>query len=115
MPCSKPRTRLKGFSADRLQPGAAWGDALRDADNAPLGAISALETLDTSSAMARDFAAEQIAPNADKWDEEHYFPYEEVVKPMGELGFFGTVIPEQYGGNEMGWLARFFNHPIWPF
>ena len=24
---------------------------------------------------------------------------------MGELGFFGTVIPEQYGGNEMGWLA----------
>ena len=42
---------------DRLQPGAAWADALRDADNAPLGAIAALETLDTSSAMARDFAA----------------------------------------------------------
>jgi glutaryl-CoA dehydrogenase (non-decarboxylating) len=55
--------------------------------------------------MARDFAQEQIAPNADKWDEEHYFPYEEVVKPMAELGFFGTVIPEEYGGNEMGWLA----------
>ena len=55
--------------------------------------------------MARDFADEQIAPNADKWDEEHYFPYEEVVKPMGELGFFGTVIPEEYGGNEMGWMA----------
>ncbi|MGD9124397.1 MAG: acyl-CoA dehydrogenase family protein [Desulfarculaceae bacterium] len=55
--------------------------------------------------MARDFAQEQIAPNADKWDEEHYFPYEEVVKPMADLGFFGTVIPEQYGGNEMGWLA----------
>jgi glutaryl-CoA dehydrogenase (non-decarboxylating) len=32
-------------------------------------------------------------------------PYEEVIKPMGELGFFGTVIPEEYGGNEMGWLA----------
>lgn len=38
-------------------------------------------------------------------DEEHYFPYEEVVKPMGELGFFGTVIPEEFGGNNMGWLA----------
>jgi glutaryl-CoA dehydrogenase (non-decarboxylating) len=24
---------------------------------------------------------------------------------MGELGFFGTVIPEEYGGNDMGWLA----------
>jgi len=24
---------------------------------------------------------------------------------MGELGFFGTVIPEKYGGEDMGWLA----------
>ena len=53
----------------------------------------------------RDFAKEKIAPFADKWDEEHYFPYEEAIKPMGELGFFGTVIPEEYGGNGMGWLA----------
>ncbi|MBN2538437.1 MAG: acyl-CoA dehydrogenase family protein [Deltaproteobacteria bacterium] len=53
----------------------------------------------------RDFAAEKIAPFADEWDENHYFPYEEVIKPMGQLGFFGTVIPEEYGGNEMGWLA----------
>jgi glutaryl-CoA dehydrogenase (non-decarboxylating) len=55
--------------------------------------------------MARDFAAEKIAPFADEWDEKHYYPYEEVIKPMAELGFFGTVIPEKYGGNEMGWLA----------
>ena len=55
--------------------------------------------------MARDFAAEKIAPNADEWDENHHLPYEEALKPMGELGFFGTVIPEEYGGNEMGWLA----------
>ncbi|MBN1850928.1 MAG: acyl-CoA dehydrogenase family protein [Deltaproteobacteria bacterium] len=55
--------------------------------------------------MARDFAAEKIAPFADEWDEKHYLPYEEAMKPMGELGFFGTVIPEEYGGNEMGWLA----------
>ena len=55
--------------------------------------------------MARDFATEKIAPFADEWDEKHYFPYEEVMKPMAELGFFGTVIPEKYGGNEMGWLA----------
>ncbi len=63
------------------------------------------EELEMLRSMARDFAAEKIAPFADKWDEEHYFPYEEVVKPMGELGFFGTVIPEEYGGNNMGWLA----------
>ena len=55
--------------------------------------------------MAQDFAAEKIAPFADEWDEKHYFPYEEAHKPMAELGFFGTVIPEEYGGNDMGWLA----------
>jgi len=63
------------------------------------------EELEMLRGMVRDFAAEKIAPYADKWDEEHYFPYEEVVKPMGALGFFGTVIPEEYGGNNMGWLA----------
>jgi glutaryl-CoA dehydrogenase (non-decarboxylating) len=55
--------------------------------------------------MARDFINEKVMPFADEWDEKHYFPYEEVLKPMGELGFFGTVIPEEYGGNNMGWLA----------
>ena len=55
--------------------------------------------------MVRDFATEKIAPFANDWDEKHYFPYEEAVKPMGELGLFGTVIPEEYGGSGMGWLA----------
>ena len=55
--------------------------------------------------MVRAFAAGKIAPYADEWDAKHYFPYEEAVKPMGELGLFGTVIPEEYGGNGMGWLA----------
>ncbi len=63
------------------------------------------EELEMLRDMVRDFANEQIAPFADEWDEKHYFPYEEVLKPMGELGLFGTVIPEQYGGSEMGWLA----------
>jgi glutaryl-CoA dehydrogenase (non-decarboxylating) len=63
------------------------------------------EELEMLRGMARDFAAEKIAPFADEWDEKHYFPYKEAVKPMGELGFFGTVIPEEYGGNNMGWLA----------
>ncbi|MBU2511078.1 acyl-CoA dehydrogenase family protein [bacterium] len=53
----------------------------------------------------RDFSRKKIAPFADQWDADHYFPYEEVIKPMGEMGFFGTVIPEEYGGENMGWLA----------
>ena len=53
----------------------------------------------------REFAVKKIAPNADQWDRDHYFPYKEAIRPMGELGFFGTVIPEAYEGEEMGWLA----------
>jgi glutaryl-CoA dehydrogenase (non-decarboxylating) len=63
------------------------------------------EELEMLRGMARDFSAEKIAPFADEWDEKHYFPYKEAVKPMAELGFFGTVIPEEFGGNDMGWLA----------
>lgn len=66
-------------------------------------------TLTEELAMLRDtvrsFAAEKIAPYAEEWEKNHHFPYQEVIRPMGELGFFGTVIPEEYGGNEMGWLA----------
>ena len=53
----------------------------------------------------REFAAKKIAPYADEWDQKHYFPYKEAIKPMGKLGFFGTVIPEEYDGEDMGWLA----------
>jgi len=63
------------------------------------------EELQMLKDMVRDFVDEKIAPFADEWEETHHFPYEEAIKPMGELGFFGTVIPEEYGGNNMGWLA----------
>ena len=53
----------------------------------------------------REFANKKIAPHADEWDETHHFPYKEALLPMGELGFFGTVIPEKYDGDDMGWLA----------
>ena len=53
----------------------------------------------------REFANKKLAPYVDEWDAKHYFPYEEALRPMGELGFFGTVIPEKYDGEDMGWLA----------
>ena len=53
----------------------------------------------------REFANKKIAPNVDEWGKEHYFSYEEVMKPMGELGFWGTVNPEEYKGEDMGWMA----------
>ena len=53
----------------------------------------------------RKFAKKQIEPYADQWDEEHHLPIDEVMRPLGELGYFGTVIPEAYGGEDMGFLA----------
>ncbi len=53
----------------------------------------------------RNFAKKQIEPFADEWDEKHYLPIKEVMRPLGELGFFGTVIPEEYGGEDMGFMA----------
>ncbi|HET8614113.1 MAG TPA: acyl-CoA dehydrogenase family protein [Actinomycetales bacterium] len=48
-------------------------------------------------AVVRDFASEQVAPHVAEWDREHRFPVE-LVAQMGELGLFGLVVPEEYGG-----------------
>ena len=63
------------------------------------------EEIEILRKMVQDFMAKEVAPFVDEWDENHYFPYEEAIKPMGKLGLFGTVIPEEYGGSDMGWLA----------
>ena len=48
-------------------------------------------------ALARDFARDEIVPHADKWDREANFPVA-VAHRMGELGFLGMLIPEEYDG-----------------
>jgi butyryl-CoA dehydrogenase len=45
----------------------------------------------------RDFAETQIAPGAAERDEAARFPTELIPK-MGELGLFGIMIPQDYGG-----------------
>ena len=46
---------------------------------------------------ARAFARERLAPNAAEWDSEARFPAE-AVREMGELGFMGMLVPEDWGG-----------------
>jgi glutaryl-CoA dehydrogenase (non-decarboxylating) len=55
--------------------------------------------------LARDFSEKEIAPSAAKDDKEHTFRKDLVAK-MGSLGFFGCLIPEEYGGNGLGFLAH---------
>ncbi len=47
--------------------------------------------------VVRDFATAEIAPHAEAWDRDHTFPTD-VILAMGELGLFGLVFPEEYGG-----------------
>jgi len=54
--------------------------------------------------LAREFAEKEIAPTAAKDDKEKNFRGD-LVKKMGELGFYGAVIPESYGGSGLGFLA----------
>lgn len=54
--------------------------------------------------VARDFAQNEIKPVATKLDREERFPTD-LVKKMGELGFMGIFIPDQYGGSGMDTLS----------
>ncbi len=47
--------------------------------------------------LATQFAAEELAPFAAKWDEEHHFP-KDVIQKAGELGFCSLYSPESEGG-----------------
>ncbi len=53
---------------------------------------------------ARDFAQKEIAPIAAALDESGEFP-RATMKKMGELGFMGIEVPEEYGGAGMDALA----------
>jgi butyryl-CoA dehydrogenase len=49
---------------------------------------------------AREFAEKEIKPIAARLDEEAEFPAE-IVKKLGELGFMGVMVPEEYDGAGM--------------
>ena len=49
---------------------------------------------------ARKFAQEEIAPIAAQFDETGDFPSDTIMK-MGQMGFMGIEVPEQYGGDGM--------------
>lgn len=54
--------------------------------------------------VVREFAESEIAPFSEEWDRAHELPID-VVRKMGDLGLFGLVFPEEYGGAEGDFLA----------
>jgi alkylation response protein AidB-like acyl-CoA dehydrogenase len=55
-------------------------------------------------AALRSFAQERLAPQAARWDKEHYFPKAE-LKELAQLGAFGVAVPEQYGGAGLDYVS----------
>jgi len=47
--------------------------------------------------IAREFAQREIAPFIAQWDEDAHFE-PSIVKKMGELGFLGMLLPDEYEG-----------------
>ncbi|MFL5564570.1 MAG: acyl-CoA dehydrogenase family protein [Gemmatimonadaceae bacterium] len=47
--------------------------------------------------LARDFAQAEIVPHSAEWDQKAYFE-PSLVKKLGELGFLGMMLPEEYDG-----------------
>lgn len=52
----------------------------------------------------RAFAQDRLKPFAEQWDKEHRFPREAIAE-MAELGLFGMLVPEQWGGSDTGYVA----------
>jgi len=54
--------------------------------------------------MAKAFAKSKLLPNSAQWDKESRFPTD-AIREMGELGFLGMLLPEEWGGSHTGHVA----------
>jgi alkylation response protein AidB-like acyl-CoA dehydrogenase len=61
-----------------------------------------LDNLQMIESAAKDFAETAIRPYVMEWDEAQHFPRDLFYK-MGELGFLGVLVPEEYGGAGLGY------------
>lgn len=54
--------------------------------------------------MARQFAQSELVPRAAEWDKSGWID-DAVVSQMGELGLLGMVVPEEWGGSYVDYVA----------
>lgn len=60
------------------------------------------ENLKIIRQSARDFAETHIRPHVMEWDESQEFP-KALMHKLGEQGFLGVLVPEEYGGSGLGY------------
>ena len=63
------------------------------------------EDIDMLREHVYQFAQGEIAPIAEKTDEDNAFP-NELWPKLGEMGLLGVTVSEEYGGSDMGYLAH---------
>lgn len=51
---------------------------------------------------AQNFADQFIRPHVMEWDETQHFP-KDLMHQMGQQGFLGVLVPQQYGGAGLGY------------
>jgi alkylation response protein AidB-like acyl-CoA dehydrogenase len=60
------------------------------------------ETQSMIAQSIKDFAEKNIRPFIMEWDEAQIFPIA-LFKKLGEMGFMGVMVPEEYGGPGLGY------------
>ncbi len=60
------------------------------------------ENLEMIEQSAKDFAEQYIRPHVMEWDEAQHFPVD-LMHKLGEHGFLGVLVPEEYGGSGLGY------------
>ncbi|MDQ1164480.1 acyl-CoA dehydrogenase family protein [Flavobacterium sp. SORGH_AS_0622] len=60
------------------------------------------ETQQMIAQSIKDFAEKNIRPYIMEWDEAQIFPIP-LFKQLGEMGFMGVLVPEEYGGSGLGY------------
>ena len=63
------------------------------------------DVLEQVREAVREFAENEVAPEAERIHRRDALVPEELIAKMSELGYFGLSVPEAYGGSEMGHLA----------
>jgi len=66
--------------------------------------VDTIDNLQLIKESARDFAENYIRPHVMEWDETQHFPAD-LFRQMGEYGFMGVLVPEQYNGANLGYQA----------
>ncbi|TXF79534.1 acyl-CoA dehydrogenase family protein [Chryseobacterium sp.] len=75
----------------------------------PAKDIFTLEDLSDEQKMMRDSAKEfierEVIPHRERFEQKDYALTEEKMRQLGEMGFLGVTVPEEYGGLGMGFVT----------